>query len=158
MKRRSYLPRAVCRVAGALRADPHSSAIRRALGTFRSSVSALIQGAALACRFKSQEQFPDLEAQMRTFIAAAAVIIAAGCAAPRLVEYERTTHYNEQGVVTGFSETERVTGADQVFIKSRAAGGPAPTMFPWCEDGLTLNCRTPDGWRNGREGPSIKRR
>jgi hypothetical protein len=94
----------------------------------------------------------------RQILLAAALVVAFGCAAPRAVEYERTTHYDRQGVVTGFSETERVTGAEPVYIKSRVVGGPAPTMFPWCEDGMALNCRAPESWRGGRGDPNSIRR
>ena len=63
-----------------------------------------------------------------------------------MVEYERITHYDAKGTVTGFSEVERVTSAEPVFIKRRAAGGPTPTMFTWCEDGYAINCHASESW------------
>jgi hypothetical protein len=63
-----------------------------------------------------------------------------GCTSARWVEYERIVHYDANGRVTGFSEVERVTGPDQVFIKARPVGGIAPRMFEWCDDSFGIAC------------------
>jgi len=78
-------------------------------------------------------------------------LLGLGCATPRTVEFERTTHYDKYGNVTGYTETERVKGADVVYLPAGTSGGPAPTMFLWCNDQFQRSCTQPSSWRAAGE-------